>query len=308
METRETRETMGKRPFELVIRQLTEADIPFAMELKNIAGWNQVEADWLGYMKLEPEGCFLAEVNGRKAGTATAIRYGLQAGWIGMVLVHPDLRRYGIGKALLNRTIAYLKGLGVESIKLDATPMGKTVYVPLGFVDEYEIERFQGAAPAAAAGLPASERRYGQADIVPITEELMEEVIDLDAGYFGIRREEALRMLAARDGQYGFCLKEREKGSITGYLMAHQGLHAVQAGPWAADSYPAAEALFEALLSAAPGQSLFLDVPCLNTEGAALMAKFGFTVQRGFSRMYLGSNKHPGQPKGIYGTAGAEKG
>lgn len=251
----------------------------------------------------------MAEVNGRKAGTATAIRYGAQAGWIGMVLVHPDLRRYGIGKALLNRTIAYLKGLGVESIKLDATPMGKTVYVPLGFVDEYEIERHQGAAPAAPAaadGLPCSESRFGSADIVPITEELMEELIAFDAGYFGIRRAEVLRMLAARDRQYSFCLKE--KGHITGYLMAHQGFHAVQAGPWVADSYPAAEALFEALLSTAAGQSIFLDVPCLNTEGAALMAKFGFTVQRGFSRMYLGSNKHPGQPKGIYGTSGAEKG
>ncbi|MDF2959371.1 MAG: putative acetyltransferase, partial [Paenibacillus sp.] len=137
---------MEQAAFEPAIRQLTEDDIPFAMELKNIAGWNQVEADWQGYLELEPEGCFLAEVNGRKAGTATAIRYGTKAGWIGMVLVHPDLRRYGIGKALLNRTIDYLKGLGVECIKLDATPMGKTVYVPLGFTDEYELERYQGVA------------------------------------------------------------------------------------------------------------------------------------------------------------------
>ncbi|MDG0789897.1 hypothetical protein OMP38_02830 [Cohnella ginsengisoli] len=34
----------------LRIRALSERDIPFAMNLKNIAGWNQTERDWQDYL------------------------------------------------------------------------------------------------------------------------------------------------------------------------------------------------------------------------------------------------------------------
>ena len=39
----------------------------------------------------------------------TTIRYGNTVGWIGMVLVHPDFRRLGIGSKLLREAIAYLQ-------------------------------------------------------------------------------------------------------------------------------------------------------------------------------------------------------
>ena len=97
------------------------------------AGWNQTERDWRGYLSYDPEGCFVAEVRGQPAGTATTIRYGDRFGWIGMVLVHPDHRRLGLGTRLLKQAIARLQECGVRCTKLDATPMGRTVYVPLGF-------------------------------------------------------------------------------------------------------------------------------------------------------------------------------
>jgi GNAT superfamily N-acetyltransferase len=312
---------MEQDTFKLTVRPWTKDDLPFAMELKNFAGWNQVEADWLGYLALEPEGCFLAELNGRPAGTATAIRYGTQAGWIGMVLVHPELRRFGIGTALLKHSIGYLEQLGVECIKLDATPMGKKVYVPLGFVDEYELTRYQGVAAEAEADKQAEADRPDRLEmtdrinaasrtadlaISSITEDDLEELIAFDSGYFGVRRGEVLRMLAARDPQYGFRI--RRDGRISGYLMAHQGYNAIQLGPWVADSAGEAEMLLQRFLAKADGSKVFLDVVCPNAEGIRLMSKYGFEVQRGFARMYLGGNKHPGRPEGIYGTSGAEKG
>lgn len=286
---------------EITIRLLTEQDLPFAMELKNLAGWNQTETDWLAYMALEPEGCFLAEVNGQEAGTATAISYGKDVGWIGMVLVHPDMRRYGIGTALLKRTIAYLQEKGVRSIKLDATPMGKKVYVPLGFADEYELQRFQGAASTPDLSAAACSGEIKKLDAGEL-----EEIIEFDACYFGVRREEVLRSLAGRGEPYG--LIHRENGRVTGYLMAHDGREAIQAGPWVAETTGSAEALFVTFLQQTSGRKVFLDVPCLNEAGTALMAKYGFEVQRGFARMYLGDNALPGKPESIYGTSGAEKG
>jgi hypothetical protein len=40
------------------IHLLTERDIPGAMRLKEAAGWNQTEDDWLRLLKLEPSPIF----------------------------------------------------------------------------------------------------------------------------------------------------------------------------------------------------------------------------------------------------------
>ena len=104
----------------LSLRPLIDQDIPFAMELKNLAGWNQTEADWQGYLDFEPDGCFLIEASGDKAGTVTTITYGQRFGWVGMVLVHPSKRRLGIGTELLQAAIQSLHNKSVECIKLDA--------------------------------------------------------------------------------------------------------------------------------------------------------------------------------------------
>src|SRR5215510_5896497 len=58
------------------LRQMDRSDVLLAMKLKDIARWNQIESDWLGYLEYEPAGCFVAEANGQAVGTATAIRYG----------------------------------------------------------------------------------------------------------------------------------------------------------------------------------------------------------------------------------------
>ena len=133
------------------IRTLKESDIPAAQRLRELAKWNQVDQDWRNLLSFEPNGCFVAEMDGRVVGSATSTRYVPNSGagsfgWIGMVLVDPDYRRHGIGSTLLKRCIQYLKDCGVETVKLDATPMGKLVYEKLGFHDEYNIERWEGVA------------------------------------------------------------------------------------------------------------------------------------------------------------------
>ena len=107
------------------IRLMTDADISLGMALKNIAGWNQIEADWRRFIKLEPQGCFVANLEGKDLGTVTTICYGTKFSWVGMVLVFPEERRKGIGSTLLKQGIEYCENKGVEVVRLDATPMGK---------------------------------------------------------------------------------------------------------------------------------------------------------------------------------------
>ena len=91
------------------LRTMHDEDLVFANEVRDIAGWNQTMTDWRRFMALEPKGCFIAEWNGEPAGTATTTCYGKDLAWIGMVLVHPDFRRRGLGNALLDHCITYLR-------------------------------------------------------------------------------------------------------------------------------------------------------------------------------------------------------
>lgn len=279
----------GEPPSAVKVRGLRVEDIPFAMEVKDLAGWNQTARDWQGYLKFEPQGCFLAEVNGSPAGTATTIRYGNRLGWIGMVLVHPEARRLGIGTKLLQTAINYLHACKVQCVKLDATPTGRMVYLPLGFQDEYEVARYEGVA---GDGVPAR----------PLTGADPAAMVALDTEAFGVERSEVLRSLSRRDPELCF------RCGNDGYLIARRGQNAVQVGPWIARDAEVAEELLRALLSRIPRDRVLVDVPYPNRVAREIMERAGFTVQRSFTRMYLGDNEFPGRVAWVFGTGNAEKG
>jgi Acetyltransferase (GNAT) family len=71
---------------------MTIEDIPEAMQLKDAAGWNQTTADWARFLSASPEGCFVAEREGRVVGTSTSIVYEGRFAWIGMVIVDSQYR------------------------------------------------------------------------------------------------------------------------------------------------------------------------------------------------------------------------
>ena len=58
------------------IRGMTTADVALGVRLLGSGNWNQTEADWLRFLSLEPDGCFVAEVDGCPAGTTTTARFG----------------------------------------------------------------------------------------------------------------------------------------------------------------------------------------------------------------------------------------
>src|SRR5215468_10104666 len=104
----------------LRIRTMTDNDLSLAMSLKDQAGWNQTEADWQRFLAMEPAGCFVAEWDGRPVGTTVTCILGSVA-WVAMVLVDPEFRGKGIGKALMTHALDFLESQSVPSIRLDAT-------------------------------------------------------------------------------------------------------------------------------------------------------------------------------------------
>ena len=172
---------------EIKIRRLEVADLEFAGEVRAIAGWNQLRPDWERLLRLEPEGCFLAEVEGRPAGTVTTTCYGRQLAWIGMVLVHPDFRRRGVGTRLLTEAIRHLREeRSIRCVKLDATPEGRPLYESLGFQSEWGLKRWW-QAPGFGEAREVSEGRRSIS--------LDEGSIRLDREVFGADRGKLLEAL-----------------------------------------------------------------------------------------------------------------
>ncbi|MBN1417781.1 MAG: GNAT family N-acetyltransferase [Planctomycetes bacterium] len=282
-------------------RLLAEEDIPFGLTLRELAGWNQTEADWRAYLTYEPTGCFIAEADGRPAGTVTTIDYEGRVGWIGMLLVHPDLRGRGIGTALLERAAGHLSDRRVPSIKLDATPAGRAVYLRRGFADEYDLERRQGIARASstAAGAAAIEPFDEWRDLRGIL------VLDLEA--FGVRRGRVLLRIALENPGRAFVARDRE-GALEGYVLVRPGSRAFHIGPLVARTPRAAAALLARALGTVEGEPVFLDVPLANAEADALARANGLASQRPLIRMVRGSNEWPGNPELVYAISGPEKG
>lgn len=140
----------------LRIRGMTVADIPVGMRLKEQAGWNQVPADWSRLLDLEPDGSFVAELDGAAAGTVVTCQFGPVA-WVAMMLVDESFRSHGIGRSLMEHALDHLDSHGVETIRLDASPQGRPLYESLNFVAEATLARYLGVVSsddeyAGAAG------------------------------------------------------------------------------------------------------------------------------------------------------------
>ena len=282
----------------LHLRVLRTEDLPFADSLCAVAGWNQTLGDWRRFLEMEPEGCVLAEWDGLPVGTATTMRYASEMAWIGMVLVHPEHRRRGVGRALLHHCIAWLQARRVRCVKLDATPAGKQVYDGLGFKSEWTLVRWEHAglqvAKPAAAGL-----RPWRASDLPL-------IASLDAAAFGVAREKLAEALASQS-RLAFVL-ETVAGRVAGYGLMRPGSRATYLGPVVAVSDEVGMQLVQALLANATGERVFWDIPDANTAAVDWARQHGFIQQRMLTRMYLGENTTPGNPLQQFAIAGPEVG
>lgn len=259
------------------ISVLTERHLPAADELRRLAGWNQTPEDWERLLSFEPQGCFVAIDHGEVIGTVTTTTFGEQLAWIGMMLVHPDHRRRGIGTRLMQAALDYLKARGIACIRLDATPAGRPVYEKLRFVAEWTLTRYQ-ATSVSGENSP---------NIREVTDADWPEVEKLDCAAFGVPRGRVLRSFAQ-----GSRLSLIWSG--VGYGMLRPGSQSDYLGPLVCNR--ADTPLVSALLHAAGSRSVFWDVPDGNAAARGMAEHFGFSPVRPLTRMRLGPDSVPSRP------------
>jgi GNAT superfamily N-acetyltransferase len=281
------------------LRTMTKADIPSGMRLKELAGWNQTAADWERFLDSSPMGCFVAESDGEVCGTVTTVVYESRFAWVGMVLVDPQHRGQGIGTRLLHQAIEYLDGLGIATVKLDATPEGKPIYQKLGFVTEYEIERWVlSARPQPPEPDSFSELRVGESASL--------EILAVDREAFGADRSALL--LSLHRSAPEFTAAHYFQGSLSGYMLGRHGSRADHLGPWMARGETAAQQLLTAFLARSARETVFVDCMKANPFAARLLQSEDFKFSRPLTRMVRGANEFPGRPGDFCGILGPEFG
>ena len=260
--------------------QLTPRHIPDAFALSSIAGWNQTLEDWQLLLKLS-DACYGIEVEGQLAATATLVCYGQTLAWLGMVLTHPDFRRSGFARALVNRAMQQAKVLGIQTVKLDATNAGRPLYESLGFSGEQKVERWQRAPRAGQS--PGGARSP---------------CISLDAAACGCNRSQLLMHLTntsnAASPSDGYSLDR--PGRLNRYL-----------GPSIALSPQAARSLIEETIARHPGTGWFWDLLPANRTAVAIAHEPGFERVRTLTRMSWGRELRE-KTNQIFALAGLELG
>ncbi|MBK5279455.1 MAG: hypothetical protein JJE09_11400 [Bacteroidia bacterium] len=186
-----------------------------------------------------------------------------------------------------------------ETVKLDATPEGRTVYLKLNFVDEYSLGRMK---------MKATNRDYKPktSTVRAIRKDDVSKVVEFDTEIFGADRLPLLEWMLK--GAPGLAFLSEHKNEIQGYCLGRPGHDYIHIGPVIAKSIIDAKDLVFAALSKCNGTDVILDIPSTNQPWADWLTSIGFVEQRTFYRMYRGSNSSPGLPQKQFAIMGPEFG
>jgi len=272
---------------EPVLRNLRPSDIPAALELSTEAGWNQTAEDWRTLIELAPQGCLAIDASGVLASTATLFCYGQKLAWVGMVLTRKVFQGRGFARRLLNTALDLADDLGVETVKLDATDQGQSLYEKLGFRAEQRIERW---------GISAHAIRPADTSISssPVSEDWFAE----DRRAFGADRTSLLTRLAEHNPPLT---------SDNSYLLFRSGRLTQYLGPCVAHSPQTARTLIEQALRTPAATGWSWDLLPENIAAVALARDLGFSPKRRLLRMIRGKDLR-GSESEIYAIAGFELG
>src|SRR5262249_7903745 len=158
--------------------------------------------------------------------------------------------------------------------------LGRPLYEKLGFVEEYELVRYEGVLPRGEM-----ENAIPSGLVVPVGSELVDDLVRLDREVTKLDRRRFLEKLwKERPDEARAVLPG---GRLAGFLMARTGTRALQLGPCMANS-DAGLLLLDDAHHRHAGETIFLDFPTANSTAVTWAEMRGLGVQRPFLRMCRG--------------------
>ncbi|MCL2646307.1 MAG: hypothetical protein FWD61_04775 [Phycisphaerales bacterium] len=274
----------------LTIKPLTIADIPAARRMSDHAGWNQLDVDWDRLIALWPQTVLGGWLGDKLVATASLAHFEpirgerLHLGWIGVMLVDVECRGAGYGGKIFDAVMQCGADRGITDYGLDATDLGRPLYVKRGFTDRFGMNRWVCKTPAATA-LPIE-------GIRPLAEADWHAVAAMDHRASRVNRTLLLKRLAQEPGAHAIVAEAG--GKRIGFAMYRAGRIAAYIGPIVAEDPATASKLCQSLIAAHnnPVFPLFADVAAESPLESCLHAA-GFIVARKLIRMGKAADQHP---------------
>jgi GNAT superfamily N-acetyltransferase len=264
------------------LTRLSESDIPGLIALSDQLGWDYAVPELQTAL-----GAGIAfghkTADGLLVSSAAIFPYGEQLASLGVVMVHSEHRRSGLGRTVTRRVLDWLEeessfvpGQQIPVV-LVATAMGRPLYETLGF---HTVETLHKCLTDRYLAPEQPFTLLQGYELVPVSEEeataeaLFEQLVQLDAAAVGGDRRDFLRLRLQQAEQRFVLLQE---GQPVGFGLGVQGPAYRVLGPIVAPDEATARSLVDTLARAKEGE-LRIDVPSCHDGLVTMLTKCGFEV------------------------------
>ncbi|MCW8086075.1 GNAT family N-acetyltransferase [Roseococcus sp. MDT2-1-1] len=271
---------------------MTRRDLDLALDWAAAEGWNPGREDASCFFAADPEGFFVAEVEGRPVASISAVRMGERFGFIGLYIAIPEARGQGHGMALWRAGMAHLDG---RCVGLDGVVAQQANYRKSGFVFSWNNARYEAERPLLeAAHHRADAAEFGDA------------LLAYDALHAGEARPEFLRAWLEAPGHVARVIRGPD-GALRGFGVLRPCREGAKIGPLFAEDAGHARSLLTALAAEHPDGKLVLDVAEDHAAAVALAREAGMEKVFETARMYTGAPP-PMRREGVFGITSFELG
>ncbi len=160
--------------------------------MDEVVDWNISAHPLTNLVDIARGGAFVARYQEINVGMVYAFPYEGNIGWIGFLVVKPPYQNQGIGTALMNKAIDFLRQKKLSTIGLYATEEGASLYQKLGFFKILTSWRFtiEGVEELEKlkTKLKVDSSSFEIVDFSQVNHILFDEISALDAEIFGANR------------------------------------------------------------------------------------------------------------------------
>ncbi len=175
--------------------------------------WGETSNDIQRYLR-NPHHKYILLVNPEGVVNAITLTVAYdEIGFIGHVIVEPEMQGMGIGQEIMIEATNYLLHCGCKTIKLDAVQKAQTLYERIGYLFELNSLRFYLDVSTEERIAQFKEKRRKFTKKFPLNnvkEDDLAEILNADEEMFGCNRDGLLKILFEDFSEYAFISKDTD--------------------------------------------------------------------------------------------------